>query len=64
MAIIEFSGSSENDLTVVSGSFVLSEPDYPKPTAPAEPDYFVQDDDNGYQGDIYNNNYAEDYILQ
>lgn len=63
MAIIEFSGSSENDLTVVSGSFVLSEPDYPKPTAPAEPDYFVQEDDNGYQEDIYNNNYAEDYIL-
>lgn len=30
-AIVEFSGYSENDLTAVSGNFLLNEPEYPQP---------------------------------
>ncbi len=36
-AFIKFSGTSENDLTAVSGSFELTEPEYPEPEIPAEP---------------------------
>ena len=35
-ASIEFSGSSESNLTAVSGSFLQSAPEYPKPEPPTE----------------------------
>ena len=35
-ASVDFSGSSENNLTAVSGKFALSEPDYPKPEPSTE----------------------------
>jgi len=37
-AVVEFSGSSANDLTVVSGSFTVSEPTYPKTETGTEPE--------------------------
>lgn len=41
-AIIEFSGSSLNDLSAVSGSFLLSQPNYPKTEPTAENDTDIQ----------------------
>ena len=35
-AVVEFSGSSSNDLTVISGSFTSEAPNYPKPEVPGE----------------------------
>lgn len=79
MSIVEFSGTSENDLTVVSGSFVLSAPDYPKPAPPPEtelpqqeiqqpemPGQDMPDPEYPYGGYQENNfeNYAEGYLLQ
>lgn len=39
-AIIEFSGSSLNDLTAVSGNFLLSQPNYPKTGSETDNDGF------------------------
>ena len=36
-ASVDFSGSSESNLTAVGGKFNLSEPEYPKPETPTEP---------------------------
>lgn len=41
-AVIEFSGNSANDLTVVSGGFTVSEPTYPKQETVTEPDSSAQ----------------------
>lgn len=56
-AIIEFSGSSLNDLSAVSGSFLLSQPNYPKPEPETEDNVLSSEDDmNSSSSEPYNYN--------
>ncbi|MCM1269029.1 MAG: WG repeat-containing protein [Ruminococcus flavefaciens] len=48
-AIIEFSGSSLNDLTAVSGSFLLSQPNYPKTESETDNDDFAPENQSDLQ---------------
>lgn len=48
-AIIEFSGSSLNDLTAVSGSFLLSQPNYPKTESETNNDDFIPENQSDLQ---------------
>ena len=57
-AAVEFSGTSENDLVAVSGSFSSKAPEYPSPTEPEETTEETQQE-NAQQPEQYQEYYQE-----